>query len=33
MVLAILRRETELVMAQSGAPSIARITRAHIVER
>lgn len=33
IVLAILRRETELVMAQSGAPSSARITRAHIVER
>jgi 4-hydroxymandelate oxidase len=33
MVLAILRRETELVMAQCGAPTIARITRAHIVER
>jgi 4-hydroxymandelate oxidase len=33
MVLAILRRETELVMAQSGAPTIARITRAHITER
>ncbi len=33
MVLAILRRETELVMAQSGAPSISRITRSHIVER
>jgi 4-hydroxymandelate oxidase len=33
MVLAILRRETELVMAQSGTPSIAKITRSHIVER
>jgi 4-hydroxymandelate oxidase len=33
MVLAILRRETTLVMAQCGAPSIARITRAHVVER
>jgi 4-hydroxymandelate oxidase len=33
MVLAILRRETELVMAQCGAPTIARITRGHIVER
>jgi 4-hydroxymandelate oxidase len=33
MVLAILRKETELVMAQCGAPAIARITRAHIVER
>jgi 4-hydroxymandelate oxidase len=33
MVLAILRRETELVMAQCGAPTIARITRAHVVER
>jgi 4-hydroxymandelate oxidase len=33
MVLAILRRETELVMAQSGAPTIAQITRAYVVER
>ncbi len=33
MVLAILRRETELVMALSGAPAVARTTRAHIVER
>jgi 4-hydroxymandelate oxidase len=33
MVLAILRRETELVMAQCGAPTIAKITRAHIAER
>ncbi|MCU0646497.1 MAG: alpha-hydroxy-acid oxidizing protein [Gemmatimonadaceae bacterium] len=33
MVLAILRKETELVMAQCGAPSIARITRAHVVAR
>jgi 4-hydroxymandelate oxidase len=33
MVLAILRRETELVMAQCGAPTIGKITRAHIVER
>jgi hypothetical protein len=33
MVLAILRRETELVMAQCGAPTIARITRGHVVER
>ncbi len=33
LVLAILRRETELVMAQSGTPSIARITRSHVVER
>lgn len=32
-VLAILRYETALVMAQCGAPTIARITRAHIVER
>jgi 4-hydroxymandelate oxidase len=32
-VLAILQRETRLVMAQSGAPTIAKITRAHIVER
>lgn len=33
MVLTILRRETELVMAQCGAPTIAKITRAHVVAR
>ena len=32
-VLAILRREFEVVMKQSGAPSIAAITRAHVVAR
>ncbi|MCC7052758.1 MAG: alpha-hydroxy-acid oxidizing protein [Gemmatimonadaceae bacterium] len=33
MVLTLLRKETELVMAQCGAPTIAKITRAHVVER